>query len=176
MPAPRKVFQRGPEVQDWFESIVFGDVDSTDPDIIHVWFRETWVVNGAIKTRFFNLDCPNFPPARNAPEPSEFYGALLRFADYWEEYLEDFPPLKLLDQTWADMTKHTFAVELIQQYSGIYPKYGAYDRDYAGSEYDGFQDIFTSSVTANLIWGRFDQARKVIDNYFTMFVTDTGDI
>jgi hypothetical protein len=57
---------------------------------------------------------------------------------------------------------------------GVYPKYGAVDRDYYGSEYDGFQDIFTSGVHVNLEWGRFDVARQFIDNYFTDFVDARG--
>lgn len=48
--------------------------------------------------------------------------------------------------------------------------------DYAGSEYDGFQDIFTSSLSANLEWGRFEQAKAVLENYFTLFVSPQGDI
>src|SRR5579871_4517261 len=59
---------------------------------------------------------------------------------------------------------------------GVYPKYGAVDRDYYGSEYDGFQDIFTSSLYANLEWGRFEQARAVLDNYFSGFVDSKGVI
>jgi hypothetical protein len=50
------------------------------------------------------------------------------------------------------------------------------DRDYAGSEYDGFQDIFTSAVYSNLEWGRFEQARDIIDNYFSDFVDAKGMI
>ena len=59
---------------------------------------------------------------------------------------------------------------------GVYPKYGAVDRDYYGSEYDGFQDIFTMSVYANLECGRFEQARAIIDNYFTEFIDAKGMI
>lgn len=44
------------------------------------------------------------------------------------------------------------------------------------SEYDGFQDIFTSSLSANLEWGRFDQAWNVIENYLTLFVGSNGSI
>lgn len=133
-------------------------------------------MNGTVVDRSFSLDYPAFPPIRLPPEPNKFYIALISFAEYWEEKLADFTPLTLPDQSWSDMTKHTFAVELIQRHEGVYPKYGAYDRDYAGSEYDGSQDIFTSSLNANLVWGRFDQARKVIENYFDHFVSSNGDI
>jgi hypothetical protein len=72
------------------------------------------------------------------------------------------------------MSKHAFAKELMVRPGGVYPKYGAVDRDYYGSEYDGFQDIFTSSVYTNLEWGRFEAAKQIIDNYFTDFVDAKG--
>ena len=59
---------------------------------------------------------------------------------------------------------------------GVYPKYGAVDRDYYGSEYDGFQDIFTMSVYTNLEWGRFEPATAIIDNYLTDFTDAKGMI
>src|SRR5262249_15392940 len=59
---------------------------------------------------------------------------------------------------------------------GIYPKYGAVDRDYAGSEYDGFQDVFTSAIYTNMEWGRLETARLFIDNYFSDYVDDKGMI
>src|ERR1035438_7361243 len=72
------------------------------------------------------------------------------------------------------MSRHAFARELMVRPGGVYPKYGAVDRDYYGSEYDGFQDIFTSAVYTNLEWGRFEMARAVIDNYFSDFVEPSG--
>jgi len=60
--------------------------------------------------------------------------------------------------------------------AGLYPKYGAVDRDYAGSEYDAFQDIFTSAIYTNMEWGRLETARLFIDNYFSEYVDDKGMI
>jgi hypothetical protein len=74
------------------------------------------------------------------------------------------------------MAKHAFAKELMARPGGVYPKYGAVDRDYYGPEYDGFQDIFTMAVYANLEWGRFDVAREIIDNYLTDFTDAKGMI
>lgn len=174
MPTVRKLFRQSPN--NWIEVIVFGDADSVEPFITKTWFRSTLVVDGKIEQQYFSREYPASPPARLDPKPADFYSALLRTGDYWDGYLNDISVLTLPDQSWADFTKHTFAVELLVRYGGTYPKYGFYDRNYAGSEYDGFQDIFTSSVMANLLWGRFDQAKAVIENYFTWFVTDTGDI
>lgn len=176
MPIIRKVFRLSPDANNWLEVIVFGDADSAEPFITKSWFRSTLVINGKAQHQQFSREYPAYPPMRPNPKPEEFYAALLRSGDYWNGYLEDVSPLNLPDQSWADMTKHSFAIELIVRYGGKYPKYGFYDRNYAGSEYDGFQDIFTSSVMANLLWGRFDQAKDVIENYFTWFVSDTGDI
>lgn len=158
------------------EVIAFGDVDSNQPFVIKTWFRSTLIVNGKIQEQGFSREYPVFLPARPSPAPEDFYSALLRAGDSWESNLGDVSPLTLPDQSWADITKHTFAIELLVRYGGFWPKYGFYDRNYGGSEYDGFQDIFTSSVMANLLWGRFDQAQKVIENYFDWFTSDTGDI
>ncbi|ATB59052.1 putative secreted protein [Xanthomonas citri pv. fuscans] len=78
------------------------------------------------------------------------------------------------DASWNDMAQFAFARELVVRPGGDYPKYGAVERDYYGNEYDGFQDTFTSSLYANLEWGRFAQAAAVLDNYFDAFVQDDG--
>lgn len=59
---------------------------------------------------------------------------------------------------------------------GDFPKYGVLDRDYAGSEHDGFPDTFNVDTTAMLEWGLLDLAGRYIDNYFGEFVRDDGSI
>jgi len=59
---------------------------------------------------------------------------------------------------------------------GDFPKYGAVDKDYAGSEHDGFPDTFTVDTTAMLEWGLIDRAGRYIDNYFGKFVREDGSI
>ena len=59
---------------------------------------------------------------------------------------------------------------------GDWPKYGAYDRDYAGTEHDGFPDTFTVETTAMLDWGLIERAGRYIDNYFGKFVRDDGTL
>jgi hypothetical protein len=104
-------------------------------------------------------------------------------------------PVTLPDSSWTNLAKYAFVKELMVRPFGVCeldtlrllptqpwlkgftdPKYGAVDRDYYGSEYDGFQDTFTSSVSANLEWGRFNLSRAVIDNYFDYFVGDNGAV
>lgn len=179
MPAVRKVlFAEDSSVDNspYDEAIVFGDVKAHDRFIVQTWHRTARIENGKITRVMYGYSYPNFPPRREDPKPEEFYRALLIFAGYWENLLHDFAPTSLPQNVWVDMSKHAFAKELMVRPGGTYPKYGAVDRDYAGSEYDGFQDIFTSAVYSNLEWGRLAQARGIIDNYFSDFVDPKGMI
>ncbi len=174
MPAVRKILPASETAYD--EVIVFGDVEAGDRFIVQTWHRTVTVDKGKIVKVVYGYSYPAFPPARVDPRPEEFYRALLVFAGYWENLLRDFTTVSLPQSVWIDMSKHAFAKELMVRPGGVYPKYGAVDRDYCGSEYDGFQDVFTSSVCTNLEWGRFEMARGVIDNYFTDFVDAKGMI
>src|SRR5207302_4259858 len=72
------------------------------------------------------------------------------------------------------MSRHCFAKELMVRPGGVYPKYGAVDRDYYGSEYGGFQDVFTMALATNFGGGRLEPARKMLDNYLTHFTATQG--
>ncbi|KAH7330542.1 hypothetical protein BKA65DRAFT_539660 [Rhexocercosporidium sp. MPI-PUGE-AT-0058] len=175
-PCSRKILRGDVDAGDWIESFMFADVDAQDPKIVHMWYSTKWVKGGVVRQKAFAFDYQEFLPMRRRPTANGFYPALMRWADYWESKLADFIPLTLPDQTWADMAKHSFAMELIQRPSGVSSQYGTYDRTYGGSEYDGFQDIFTTSLAANLAWGRFAQAKAVFENYMDWYVHDNGDI
>ncbi len=172
MPAVRKVVATADG--GWCEVIVFGDVEARDKFIVQTWHRTTLIRNGAVVRVVYGHTYPAFPPARHDPPPEAFYRALLVFADYWDRQLADLAPAALPAGSWVDITRHAFARELMVRPGGVYPKYGAVDRDYYGSEYDGFQDIFTSAVYTNLEWGRSEMAGAVIDNYFSDFVEPSG--
>jgi hypothetical protein len=172
MPAPRKVFPLTDT--SYCEVIVFGDPETKGRFIVQTWHRTAVIENGKMTKVFYGHTYPAYPLARQDPKPEEFYRGLLVFADYWDNLLKDFAPLTLPDDSWVAISKHYFAKELMARPGGLYPKYGAVDRDYAGNEYDGFQDIFTSAVYVNLEWGRFDIARQFIDNYFTDYVDSKG--
>jgi hypothetical protein len=174
MPAVRKMLATSDSVYD--EVIVFGDVEARDQFIVQTWHRTARIENGKMLKAVYGHSYPAFPPARVDPEPEQFYRALLVFAAHWQDLLRDFSAASLPRNAWVDMSKHAFAKELMVRPGGVYPKYGAVDRDYSGSEYDGFQDIFTSSLCANLEWGRLEMARAVIDNYFSDFVDAKGMI
>jgi hypothetical protein len=174
LPAVRKVLPISDSIYD--EVIVFADVEAGDQFIVQTWHRTARVEEGQIKRVVYGYSYPEFPPARIDPKPEEFYRALLLFAGYWDHLLRDCSPVSLPDPAWVNMARHAFARELMVRPGGVYPKYGAVDRDYYGSEYDGFQDVFTSSLYANLEWARFEMAHSVIDNYFTDFVDQKGMI
>ena len=172
MPAVRKVFAKSDSA--YYELLVFGDVEAHDQFIVQTWHRTALIENGKITKVVYGYSYPAFPPARQDPAPEAFYRALLVFAQYWEKLLADVSPASLPQAVWSDMSRHAFAKELMVRPGGVYPKYGAVDRDYYGPEYDGFQDIFTMSAYANLEWGRFEPVRAIIDNYFTDFVGAKG--
>ena len=174
MPAVRKVLPLSDSA--YLEVVVFGDVEAKDKFIVQTWHRTARIENGKITKVVYGYSYPAFPPRRKDPAPQGFYRALLVFAEYWERQLQDASSVSLPDETYGNMSRHAVARELMVRPGGVYPKYGAVDRDYYGSEYDGFQDIFTSAVYTNLEWGRFNETRQIIDNYFSDFVDQKGMI
>ncbi len=174
MPAVRKIMPASPT--SYREIIVFGDVLAKDRFIVQTWHRTCHVENGKIVKVEYGYSYPPYPPRRTDPAPEAFYRGLLEFTIYWEKQMHDVAPATLPQKVWMDMTKYAFVKEQMVRPGGVYPKYGAVDRDYYGPEYDGFQDIFTSSFYANMEWGRFEMAHDVFDNYFSDFVDDKGMI
>ncbi len=122
----------------------------------------------------YGYSYPAYTRERQAPSAEDYYRSLLEFAEYWDRLMQDVAPITMPDPSWTNMATYAFVKEQIVRPGGIYPKYGAVDRDYYGPEYDGFQDIFTMSLYANLECGRFESARDIFDNYFTSFVDAKG--
>jgi hypothetical protein len=174
MPAVRKVMPVAEGIYE--EVVVFGDVQAHDKFMVQTWHRTSRIENGKIVKVAYGYSYPAYPPSREDPAAPAFYRALLVFAEYWERQLRDMAKVSLPVTEWTDLSKHAFAKELMVRPGGVYPKYGAVDRDYYGSEYDGFQDVFTSAVYTNLEWGRFEPAKLIIDNYFSDFVDEKGMI
>ena len=174
MPAVRKVFPISDTA--YYEVIVFGDVQAHDKFIVQTWHRTSHIENGKVTQVVYGYSYPAFPPAREDPQAENFYRSLLIFAEYWQKQLQEMSAVSLPQNSWVDMSRYAFAKELMVRPGGVYPKYGAVDRDYYGSEYDGFQDIFTMAAYTNLEWGRFEMARAIIDNYLTDFTDAKGMI
>lgn len=163
------------------ELLIFGDVAANDKFIVQTWHRTARIQNGRITKAVYGYSYPAYPPAREDPEPEAFYRGLLQFAAEWQRLMAETAPAALPtpsapEGSLADMARYAFVKELMTRPCGVYPKYGAVDRDYYGSEYEGFQDIFTSSLYANLEWGRFEMAKTVFDNYFTDYVDAKGAV
>jgi hypothetical protein len=176
MPAVRKVIPVEGNPESYVEVVVFGDVQARDKFIVQTWHRTSKIENGKISKVAYGYSYPAFPQRRKDPSAADFYRALLVFAEYWDKQLSTMANVSLPKKDWVDLSKHAFAKELMVRPGGVYPKYGAVDRDYYGSEYDGFQDIFTMAICANLEWGRCAEARQILDNYFSDFVDDLGMI
>lgn len=160
----------------WFDLIVFADTDFAGPQIVHSWHRTMLIENGKPSKIVYGNSYPATGPRRATVKASAFYGALMRMAAAWQRDLSDLSPLTTPDPKLADMTTHAFARELTARGGGTYPKYGAVDRSYAGAEHDGLQEVFTASLSANLEWGRFTQAKAVLDDYFDRVVGTDGTV
>jgi hypothetical protein len=167
MPAVHKIFPINDH--SYLDMLIFGDVKATDKFIVQTWHRTARVDDGKISKVVFGYSYPAYPPFKVDPKAEEFYRALLIFAEYWDKQLADFAPTTLPDKSWVDMSKHAVAKEIMVRPGGVY-------RDYYGSEYDGFQDIFTASVYTNLELGRFEPCKEILDNYLTDFTDARGMI
>ena len=174
MPAVRKILPG--DDGSHFEIVVFGDVLAKDRFIVQTWHRTAHIQDGKIVKVEYGYSYPAYTRRRQAPKPEAFYLGLLEFAGYWDRQMDDIVTITLPEQSWTDMVTYAFVKEQIVRPGGVYPKYGAVDRDYYGPEYDGFQDIFTMAFYANLECGRFGLARDIFDNYFSDFVADNGMI
>lgn len=172
MPAVRKVMPA--DDGSYYEVVVFGDVLAKDRFIVQTWHRTAHIQDGRIAKVVYGYSYPAFDGGHEDPQPEAFYGALLDFAEYWERLMHDVAKVTVPDASWSNMATYAFVKEQIVRPGGVYPKYGAVDRDYYGPEYDGFQDIFTMALYANLECGRFALAHDIFDNYYSDFVDAKG--
>jgi hypothetical protein len=174
MPAVRKVLPG--DNGSHYEIVVFGDVLAKDRFIVQTWHRTAHIEDGKMIKVEYGYSYPAYTRRRIDPKPEEFYQALLEFAEYWDRQMNDVAAITLPDASWSNMVTYAFVKEQIVRPGGVYPKYGAVERDYYGPEYDGFQDTFTMSFFANLECGRFTLAHDIFDNYFSDFVDAKGMI
>ncbi len=124
-------------------------------------------------TRYIDSYHP-FPP-RLDYDPKLFYSDLVDLKNGWDDKLKQSMKIDVPDERVANMARFSL-VRAIMTRVGDFPKYGAFDKDYAGSEHDGFPDTFTVETAAMLDWGLVDRAGRYIDNYFGEFVRDDGSI
>jgi hypothetical protein len=126
MPAVRKIFPVSDS--EYYETILFGDVEAPDPFQIQTWHRMAHFSNGKLVKATYGHSYPTFSKVQGGPDAIAFYRALFKFSEYWNKHLADKVALSLPDQSWVDMTSYAFAKELVIRPGGVYPKYGAFDR------------------------------------------------
>ena len=166
-----------PETQgNWTEMIAFAPlrISNGNNRIQPVWYRVSRIENGTLKwTRYIDSYHP-FPP-RLDYDPKLFYTDLADLKNGWDRMLKQSMKIDLPDERVANMARFSLVRAMMTRVAD-FPKYGAFDKDYAGSEHDGFPDTFTVETAAMLDWGLVDRAGRYIDNYFGEFVRDDGSI
>lgn len=166
-----------PQSEDsWSEMIAFAPlrVSNGNNRVQPVWYRISKIEDHRLKwARYIDSYHP-FPP-RTQYDPKLFYTDLLRLNSGWNQMLGQAMKIDVPDQRLIDMSRFALIKEMMTRV-GDFPKYGAVDKDYAGSEHDGFPDTFTVDTTAMLEWGLIDLAGRYIDNYFGKFVRDDGSL
>jgi hypothetical protein len=160
----------------WTEMIAFAPLhqDNGNDRIQPVWYRVARIDAGHLKwARYFSSYHP-FPPREHCGA-APFYEDLVAMREGWERALAPGMKVDIPDQRLADMARHSLVRDMITRV-GDYPKYGVFDKNYGGSEHDGFPDTFNADTTAMTEWGLFGLARAYIANYLGKFVGDDGSI
>ena len=174
LPVLRFVYPEGSG--NWTEMLAFAPFRISDGNdrVQPVWYRLAHVENGILKwTKYIDSYHP-FPP-RSGYDPEIFYRDLLHLHETWNRELQLGMKIDLPDERVANLARFSLIRERMTRV-GDFPKYGAVDKDYAGSEHDGFPDTFTVATTAMLDWGLTDIAGRYIDNFFGKFVRDDGSL
>jgi hypothetical protein len=160
----------------WTEMIAFAPlrISNGNDRIQPVWYRVARIEDGLLKwTRYVDSYHP-FPP-RTDYDPAIFYSDMASLHDGWHKMLQPAMQIDVPDERVGNMARFSLVRDMMTRVKN-YPHYGAFDKDYAGSEHDGFPDTFTVDTAAMLDWGLVNRAGRYIDNYFGQFVRDDGSI
>ncbi len=160
----------------WTEMLAFAPLRMSNGNdrIQPVWYRVARIEGGELKWVHYIDSYHPFPP-RTEYDPNLFYRDLLALNDGWQRTLSSAMKIHVPDPRLENMAQFALVRDLMTRV-GDFPKYGAFDKDYAGSEHDGFPDTFTVDTTAMLDWGLIDVAGRFIDNYVGKFVREDGSI
>ena len=160
----------------WSEMLAFAPlrISNGNPRIQPVWYRVAKIENYQLKWAQYIDSYHPFPP-RTHYDSKGFYSDVLALNAGWNRTLGPAMRIDLPDERMANMARFALVREMMTRV-GDFPKYGAVDKDYAGSEHDGFPDTFTVDTAAMLEWGLIDVAGRYIDNYLGKFVRDDGSI
>jgi hypothetical protein len=160
----------------WTEMIAFAPfrVSNGNDHIQPVWYRVARVESGKLKwARYIDSYHP-FPP-RTDYDPKIFYRDLAALDAGWNRILASAMKIDIPDERVANMARFSLVREMMTRVKD-FPHYGVVERNYDGSEHDGFPDTFTVDTSAMLAWGLIDIAGRYIDNYFGQFVRDDGSL
>lgn len=160
----------------WTEMVAFAPLRMSNGNerIQPVWYRIIRVEGGTLKwARYIDSYHP-FPP-RTDYDPKIFYRDLATVYHGWNRMLQPGMKVELPDERVANMARFSVVRDMMTRVKD-FPHYGAFDKDYAGNEHEGFPDTFTVDTAATLEWGLVDLAGPYIDNYFGEFVRDDGSI
>ena len=174
LPIVRFVYPESPDA--WTEMVAFAPprIVNGNDRIQPVWYRIVHIEQGAVKWSHYIDSYHPFPP-RTEYDSGLFYKDLIALNSSWQKALAPAMKIHVPDERVENMAQFGLVRDFITRV-GDFPKYGAVDKDYAGSEHDGFPDTFTVDTTAMLEWGLIAQAGRYIDNYFGNFVRDDGSL
>ena len=174
LPILRFVYPESPDK--WTEMITFAPfrIVNGNTRIQPVWYRVVHVENGSVAWARYVDSYHPFPP-RTDYDPRLFYRDLISLRSDWQKLLAPSMKIDVPDTRLENMAQLSLVREMMTRIND-YPKYGVVDRDYGGSEHDGFPDTFTVDTTAMLEWGLTDTAGRYIDNYLGKFVRDDGSL
>lgn len=160
----------------WTELVVFSPfrIDNDNPRVQPVWYRVSRVEHGQLRWSRYVDSYRTFLHPGDA-DRNAFYADLATLKNRWDALLAPGMHIDVPDQRVGNMARASL-VRAIMTRVNDYPKYGAVDKNYGGTEHDGFPDTFTVETAAMLDWGLVERAGRYIDNYFGQFVRDDGSI
>jgi AraC-like DNA-binding protein len=156
--------------RNWCELLAFAPFRKVNSSgsIQPVWYRIARVEGGALKWVKYIDSYHPFPP-RIQDEPALFWKDLIHLHAEWQKRFAGSMQVSLPDERLANMARMWLVREIMTR-TGDFPHYGVVDRNYAGSEHDGFPDTFTAGTEAMLLWGLVQRAGRYIDNYRRQFI------
>ena len=160
----------------WSEMLAFAPsrLSNANDRVQPVWYRVARIENHQLKWVQYVDSYHPFPPRTNY-DAAIFYRDLYQTDIVWKKSLEPGMKVYVPDERMANMARFALVREMMTRVHD-YPKYGAVDKDYAGSEHDGFPDTFNVDTSAMLEWGLIEVAGRYLDNYFDKFVRDDGSL
>ena len=161
---------------DWTEYLAFAPFRrvNDNPRFQPVWYRVSRIEGGRLAwSRHFDSYHPF--PSRPKDDARRYYRDLVELRSGWDRLLAPAMQINLPDAHLANLTRFSLVRAMMSRSAG-YPKYGAVEKNYGGSEHDGFPDTFTVETAAMCEWGLIERAGSYIENYFRQYVTDDGSI